>query len=879
MKKPIPFGKYYLLERVNVGGMAEVFKAKAFGVEGFERLLAVKRILPNIAEDKEFIQMFIDEAKIAVQLNHANVCQIFDLGKVEDSYFIALEYVHGKDVRVIFDRCKQKAVDGAITMPIAQSCFVVMKICEGLDYAHNKKDATGGELHLVHRDVSPQNIIISYEGEVKLIDFGIAKAVGKGSKTQAGILKGKFGYMSPEQVRGLPLDRRSDIFAVGICLYELLTGERLFVGESDFSTLEKVRNVEILPPSTYNRKIPDELERIVLKALAKDVEDRYQNAIDLHDDLQAFMYSAGEFYSRKDLAAWMKRSWAHELEEENAKMEAHRQFTPEPIMLPQAERGPMRAPPPPPSSALAMEAAPGATGSPSVSGRNGKKGTNGAGGKNGKNGKNAKPVATGGSGEPSIQEIDLDWDDEERETHVYDQPKDASGLIEAEISARHELLDSLELGDGAPVPAKPRISDKMTATPAAAAAAPAAPAPIGAAPAPLPDVNPLAKTAPASSLEVTRTGSAFELPAQQQDASRGSIAGRPAARPAPAGEKSKTGLYAAAALGVLLVGALLVYFLVIVPSRPGDVLITTDPADGVRLLVNGRAAHADLSGRLHLAPGFYMFSLEKDGFVTWNERIEMKPGELVKRRVDLEPLPRASFTLVCDPPGAQVFYDGNPLGGVTPLKVESLIPGPHRLEARLGDRTWSENVDLPSGKVVDLHCTLSGGAPPPPDVSHKQIVALPPPPPPDSPLIKPPREDRKPLAVDRPVDRPHALQQTPVEEHHAVDKPVTPVVEKPLPPPAGDSGFVRLGANPACRVTLDGVDTGKYTPISNPPLRLSAGTHRIVLTNPDFGIKESFTVDVKAGETQTVIKKLGPKAGGGAAPAPAAAPKPPADDE
>lgn len=271
MKKPIPFGKYVLLERINVGGMAEVFKAKAFGVEGFERLVAVKRILPSIAEDQEFITMFIDEAKISVQLTHANIAQIFDLGKVGESYFIAMEFVHGKDLRAIFDRARKRGE----TTPVPMSCYIAMKICEGLDYAHNKKDPAGRDLNLVHRDVSPQNCLISYDGETKLIDFGIAKAAGKAGRTQAGILKGKFGYMSPEQVRGLPLDRRSDIFAVGIVLYELLTGERLFVGESDFSTLEKVRNVEIMPPSTYNRRIPEELEQIVLKALAKDVDDRY----------------------------------------------------------------------------------------------------------------------------------------------------------------------------------------------------------------------------------------------------------------------------------------------------------------------------------------------------------------------------------------------------------------------------------------------------------------------------------------------------------------------------------------------------------------------------------------------------------------------------
>src|SRR5690349_13566038 len=329
--------------------MAEVFRAKAFGVEGFERLVAVKRILPNIAEDKEFIRMFIDEAKLAVQLNHANIAQIFDLGVVDASYYIALEHVHGRDLRGMFDRCRALGEP----MPVSQACFVVMKVCEGLDYAHNKRDQAGRELHLVHRDVSPQNVLTSFEGEVKLIDFGIAKAAGKGAKTQAGILKGKFGYMSPEQVRGLPIDRRTDIFSCGIVLYELLTGERLFVGESDFSTLEKVRNVEILPPSTYNRKIPDELERIVLKALAKDVEDRYQNAIDLHDELQAFVYTAGEFYSRKDLAAWMKRTFAKEIEDETIKLEQYRQLKPPAeVVAPQPRAitgGGTRPPPAPPS--------------------------------------------------------------------------------------------------------------------------------------------------------------------------------------------------------------------------------------------------------------------------------------------------------------------------------------------------------------------------------------------------------------------------------------------------------------------------------------------------------------------------------------------------
>ena len=332
VQKPQPFGKYYLLERVNVGGMAEVFKAKAFGVEGFERLVAVKRILPSVAQDEEFINMFVDEAKIAVQLNHANIAQIFDLGRADDAYYIALEFVSGNDLRTIFETARRLRK----VLSIQQACYVTLKICEALDYAHNKRDAQGRDLHIVHRDVSPQNVLISFEGEVKIIDFGIAKAAGRASRTKAGILKGKFGYMSPEQVRGLPLDRRSDIFSLGIILYEMLTMERLFVGESDFATLEKVRNVEILPPSTYNRNIPDDLETVVLKALSRDPDDRYQTAADLHEGLQRFLFSAGLFYSRKDLADYMKETFHAEIGDEQRKLEAYRHLTP--------------PPPPPPAS-------------------------------------------------------------------------------------------------------------------------------------------------------------------------------------------------------------------------------------------------------------------------------------------------------------------------------------------------------------------------------------------------------------------------------------------------------------------------------------------------------------------------------------------------
>ncbi|HEX8438703.1 serine/threonine-protein kinase, partial [Archangium sp.] len=364
-RQPIPFGKYLLLDRINIGGMAEVWRGKMFGAGGFERLVAIKRILPNIAEDDEFISMFIDEAKISVQLNHANVAQIYELGQISNSYFIAMEYIPGKDMRAIFDRCRKKGEPA----PVPLVAFMVSKMCEGLDYAHRKKDNMGRDLNIVHRDISPQNILISFEGEVKVIDFGIAKAAGKATKTQAGILKGKFGYMSPEQIRGLPLDRRSDIFAIGVCLYEMLTGERLFVGDSDFSVLEKVRKAEVAPPSTYNKRIPEALEKIVLKALARDVDERYQYANELGDDLQRFLLTSESIFSRKDLMQYMKSTFAEDVEREKLRLQEYADIRPPEGMMAAIEMGfsgassapqvpssppvpslpPVEAPPPPPS--------------------------------------------------------------------------------------------------------------------------------------------------------------------------------------------------------------------------------------------------------------------------------------------------------------------------------------------------------------------------------------------------------------------------------------------------------------------------------------------------------------------------------------------------
>jgi hypothetical protein len=308
--------------------MAEVFKAKTFGPPGatasgaFEKILAIKRILPSLAEDADFITMFIDEARICGQLHHPNICQIFELGRVQDSHFIAMEFVWGKDLLQIQNRFRKIRQ----TMSPEMAAFVAMKLCDGLDHAHKKKDASGKSLGIIHRDVSPQNILVSYDGEVKVIDFGIAKAASRSSKTQAGVLKGKFGYMSPEQVRGLPIDRRSDIFAIGTILYELLTADRLFIGDSDFETLEKVRNVDVPPPSKVVKACPPALERIILKALQKESEDRYQWAGDMQAELAAFLQSHAPSFGTAQIAQWMREQFAAEMRREQEVLEQQRRI-------------------------------------------------------------------------------------------------------------------------------------------------------------------------------------------------------------------------------------------------------------------------------------------------------------------------------------------------------------------------------------------------------------------------------------------------------------------------------------------------------------------------------------------------------------------------
>lgn len=282
---PRRFGKYVLLDHLATGGMAEIYIAKVSGVERFERLLAIKCMRSELAMDQEFNAMFVAEAKLAGLLQHANIAQIFELGRHQGQLYIAMELVEGKDLRTILER----ATETNTPLPVPFAAYVISRAATGLDYAHRKTTPEGQPLNLVHRDISPPNLLLSYEGEVKVVDFGIAKASVREDETRVGVLKGKFSYMAPEQVMGKPLDGRTDIFALGSVLYELCAGHKLFEAESDFEILERVQAAVLPDIRAELAEAPPELISVLLRCLSLNPADRFQYASELAKALEPLL--------------------------------------------------------------------------------------------------------------------------------------------------------------------------------------------------------------------------------------------------------------------------------------------------------------------------------------------------------------------------------------------------------------------------------------------------------------------------------------------------------------------------------------------------------------------------------------------------------------
>ena len=844
MKSPVKFGKYYLLERISVGGMAEVFKAKSFGEAGFERLVAMKRILPSIAEDQEFIAMFVDEAKLAVQLTHPNIAQIFELGKVGDSYFIALEYVAGKDMRAIFDRVKKRSEP--IMVPMA--CYMVMKLCEGLDYAHNKKDAAGRSLELVHRDVSPQNILISYDGDVKLIDFGIAKAASKSSKTQAGILKGKFGYMSPEQVRGLQVDRRSDVFAVGICLYELLTNERLFVGESDFSTLEKVRNVEIMPPTTYNKRIPDELESIVLKSLAKHPEDRYRSAMDLHDDLQSFMYTSGNFFARKDLSAYVHKIFEEEISRELTRDDEFRKFDSRrandleelegsaALSAPTPPNGSLKGSPPSPRLGTPPPPPPPRAHRGTVMGMGGTAQAPQAAVAAGARISSAlppppavsRPVASTVplSVPPALPMLppvaaapveihEMDWDEEELATQIYDRPEGAklpslppvmprgnagtrppangrtTGILPAlpALPGRNSSVPSQPSGAQASAVAAPPLPSSSLQS--VASLVPNAPFPVQmvsappASPAPMPNIAPSPSVPPRPTVagkDAWRIGGDPKFSRPPAESTQ--------PRPEPRRNEGSS-VVVLALLGVVAVAALVIIVLKLTRGEPSGGLLITTNVGGVAVLVDSQPLVGN--GQRFEVPELAVVRLHrvevrKPGFRPFTQDVPVREAQITQMQVELEPEP-------------------------TTTMVPPLVP------------------PMPESNQVVVQTPTVAPVQPPVLPSAVQVVA-----------------NNAPPAAVLPVAAPRTPRVTRPSTTVAVRPATLPVVRPTTNPltAGGATGVLLISTRPASSCTVSGQGTTFNTPRR---LALPPGRYSVTCSNEELAAHGSFSVTITAGGT------------------------------
>lgn len=293
-------GRHVIVDRIASGGMAELYLARQRGLEGFEKTVALKRVLPHLAEDQEFIDMFLNEARLCIALDHPNIAQVFEVGLDEGEHYFALEYVHGKNLHEVL-RAQPPS------LPLAAALLVVCRVAAGLHYAHEHKDPEGRPLGIVHRDVTPSNVMIGFSGTVKLTDFGIARVAERTSTTRAGTIKGKASYMSPEQWRGDRLDRRSDVFSLGALLYQVTTGVKAFRGPNDYAILAKVARADYAAPSTIVSDYPPGLAEILGRALQVEPDDRYESAQAFQLAIEAFALEAGLHLSEAELAQHMER--------------------------------------------------------------------------------------------------------------------------------------------------------------------------------------------------------------------------------------------------------------------------------------------------------------------------------------------------------------------------------------------------------------------------------------------------------------------------------------------------------------------------------------------------------------------------------------------
>lgn len=294
--------RYVVIDRLEAGGMAEVFRGESQSVQGFKKQVAIKRVLPHLAQNPNFISMFLDEARLGARLTHANIVSVFDIGAADNTYFIVMEFIDGSNLKSMIEGLRKQGR----RFPMNAAIYVCIEACRGLNYAHETLGDDGELLNIVHRDVSPPNILVSKRGEVKLTDFGLAKATTQLEKTDPGVVKGKFSYLSPEAATGQPVDARADIFALGIVLWEMLAGRRLFLGETDYQTVKLVQQANIPSLARLNPEVDEEFEQVLLKALTRDPADRYASCRDFGDALTGYIFGHQMKVTAYDIAALIK---------------------------------------------------------------------------------------------------------------------------------------------------------------------------------------------------------------------------------------------------------------------------------------------------------------------------------------------------------------------------------------------------------------------------------------------------------------------------------------------------------------------------------------------------------------------------------------------
>jgi serine/threonine protein kinase len=852
---PVLLGKYELLKRVRVGGMAEVFRARDPARP--DQLVAIKRILPSFTDEADYVAMFIDEAQLSARFQHRCIAAAIELGRADDELYLAMEYVDGLDLGSLLRRARARGEP----LPVAIACRIASELCSALEYAHDLCDEQGTPLGIVHRDVSPQNVLVSFAGEVKLIDFGIAKSTEQRMRTAAGLLKGKYGYLSPEQAQGHEVDRRSDLFSLGVCLYEMLSAQRLFLGATDFSTIGRVRKAEVPPLRDCAPDVPEELAAIVLRALARDRSARYQTAGELGAALDAFIERSGERCEPAALGDFV-RAAAEDPQAAEPASDSGAQGDPGTGLLDAFDDVE-------PVSAVSVLAEPPAP----------------------------FPFAKTGD--------DDELFDTMREERLADPPEDAApgesepsdeALRSRGDATGEDLLEELSTDERTQVlPYESASNAGLAAGRAGASAGPAdrpaaedggVPA-VGGAPAgELAASSEPATTSSAARPVVHATtlpgiGMDWddeELSTQLYDPPEPGQAGPrvsgalslPRSTPAPMAPFAPAPSFPPGPLGAADVLA--------PAASAATVPATALSSGGTSVRPGAAAAPAGLST---LPPGARAPLLPRTGLAVW-----VVAGVLALAAVGV-PLAlwvtrapaRGTMHLTTNPPDAMVKLDGVPsVGRSSPFVLSNVIPDVnHAIEvSKPGHRTWTAQVTLAPGQIVQLPHVELAPIPSVAAVAPVEIPAEAPPPPalvPQAPAqaeqVQPPqpvRPDPKPRARPRPVANPKPRPSAaPVEE------PAPPVRSEPAvtrsepephepspqaaPQPAaeGAPGILRINSRPWSRVFVDGRLIGTTPQMK---ITLGAGLHTVTLVNPDFGLQKVLSVQIAPGETVTKIIEL-----------------------